>query len=82
MTFSMCGTSKPRAAISVATKILNFSLRKSFMTLSRLFCLRFPFNDCDLNPSLERFLAILSVPCFVFTKIKIDPFRILTSSIN
>ena len=82
ITFSIWGTSNPRAAISVATKILNFWLRKSFITLSRLFCLKFPLSDWDLNPSLERFFAILSVPCFVFTKIKIEPFLLFISSIN
>ena len=68
--------------MSVATNILNFWLRKSFITLSRLLCLKFPFNDCDLKPSFDKFFAILSVPCLVFTKINNEPLRSFTCSSN
>ena len=82
MTCSMWGTSKPLAAISVATSILYFCSRKFFMTLSRLLCLKFPFNDSDLKPSFDKFFAILSVPCFVLTKINIEPSRSFICSNN
>ena len=82
MTCSMWGTSKPLAAISVATSILYFCSRKFFMTLSRLLCLKFPFSDSDLKPSFDKFFAILSVPCFVLTKINIEPSRSFICSNN
>ena len=70
----MWGTSRPLAATSVAIRILNFLSLKFFITVFRLLCLKPPCRAKALIFSLDKDLANFSVPYFVFTNIKIEPF--------
>ena len=67
------GISNPLAATSVAIKILLLPFLKPLITLSLLLCLRFPCIASALWPSYFNLFTILSAPCLVLTKTKIDP---------
>ena len=74
--------SNPRAATSVATKILLLPFLNAVITLSLLLCRKFPWIASAECPSYFNLLTILSAPCFVLTKTKIDPFLSINWFIN
>ena len=69
------GISNPRAATSVAIKILLLPFLNPVITRSLLLCLKFPWIASAECPSYFKRLTILSAPCLVFTKTSIDPLR-------
>ena len=76
ITCLMAGISKPLLATSVPTKILKWLFLKALITLSLLFCLKFP---CIASASCESYLSLLTIFSafrLVLTKIKIDPWRL------